>query len=266
MIAQYELFALRYATREARRHEHFIGGDPHDGPMPMDYFVWLAKNEDRVVVIDVGFTAESGGKRGRLLERCPIKSLGRLGVDPEKVEDVILTHLHYDHVGNFDKLPNARFHLQEPEIHYAVGKYMRHRQLAKSFEPDDVCGIVRLNFDGRVVYYNGAAEVLPGISVVPTGGHSAGLQFVKVNTQRGTVVLASDVTHFYENMETYRPFTTALHIGEMLEAFDTLRAHAASPDLIVPGHDPLVMQRYPAPAPDLRRDCRSSRRATHRDR
>jgi hypothetical protein len=77
------------------------------------------------------------------------------------------------------------------------------------------------------------------------------LQFVKVNTQRGVVVLASDVTHFYENMETYRPFTTALHIGEMLEAFDTLRSHAAAPDLIVPGHDPLVMQRYPAPTPDL---------------
>ena len=83
---------------------------------------------------------------------------------------------------------------------------MRHRQLAKSFEPDDVCGVVRLNFDGRVIYQNGPAEIVPGISVVPTGGHSAGLQFVKVNTRRGIVVLASDVTHFYENMETARPF------------------------------------------------------------
>jgi glyoxylase-like metal-dependent hydrolase (beta-lactamase superfamily II) len=185
------------------------------------------------------------------LERCPIDSLSLLGVDPATVEDVILTHMHYDHVGNFDKFPKARFHLQEPEIHYAVGRYMRHRQLARSFEPDDVCGIVRLNFDGRVVYHNGPADVLPGISIVPTGGHSAGLQFVKINTKRGVVVLASDVTHFYENMETYRPFTTALHIGEMLEAFDTLLAHAASPELIVPGHDPLVMQRYPAPSAAL---------------
>jgi glyoxylase-like metal-dependent hydrolase (beta-lactamase superfamily II) len=246
MTAEYELFALRYATRPAMRHEHFIGGDPHDGPMPMDYFVWVAKNAERAVVIDIGFTAESGGKRGRRLERDPIDSLALLGVDPASVEDVILTHMHYDHVGNFHKFPKARFHLQESEIHYAVGRYMRHRQLARSFEPDDVCGIVRLNFDGRVQYYNGPAGVLPGISVVPTGGHSAGLQFVKVNTKRGVVVLASDVTHFYENMETYRPFTTALHIGEMLDAFDILRAHAVSPELIVPGHDPLVMQRYPA--------------------
>ncbi len=251
MTAEYELFALRYATRQANRHEHFIGGDPHDGPMPMDYFVWVAKNADRAVVIDIGFTAESGGRRGRTLERCPIDSLVLLGVDPAEVKDVILTHMHYDHVGNFHKFPIANFHLQEPEMHYAVGRHMRHRQLAKSFEPDDVCGMARLNFDGRVVYHNGSADVVPGISIVPTGGHSAGLQFVKVNTKRGVVVLASDVTHFHENMETCRPFTTAFHVGEMLEAFDTLRAHATVPELIVPGHDPLVMQRYPAPSPSL---------------
>ncbi|MBN8925654.1 MAG: MBL fold hydrolase [Rhodospirillales bacterium 69-11] len=247
----YELYALRYATRQANRAEHFIGGDPHDGPMPMDYFVWVAKNAERAVVIDIGFTAESGGKRGRTLARDPIDSLALLGVDVARVEDVILTHMHYDHVGNFGKFPIARFHLQEPEMHYATGRYMKHKQLARSFEPDDVCGVVRLNFDGRVVYYDGPAEVAPGITVHPTGGHSAGLQFVCVETARGRVVLASDVTHFYENMETGRPFTTALHIGDMLEAFDTLRAHAPTPQHIVPGHDPLVMRRYPAPSPAL---------------
>jgi len=251
MTEQYELFAIHYATRPAHRAEHFIGGDPHDGPMPMDYFVWVAKNENRAVVIDIGFTEERGGKRGRKLERCPIESLALVGVDPATVKDVILTHMHYDHVGNFDKFPVAQFHLQEPEMHYAVGRHMRHRQLAKSFEPDDVCGIVRLNFDGRVRYHNGPANVVPGIDIVPTGGHSVGLQFATVNTARGVVVLASDVTHFYENFETYRPFSTAYNVGDMLDAFDTLRAHAASPELIVPGHDPLVMQRYPALSPDL---------------
>jgi glyoxylase-like metal-dependent hydrolase (beta-lactamase superfamily II) len=103
MQPEYEVFALRYGTREARRHEHFIGGDPHDGPMPMDYFVWLAKNADRAVVIDIGFTAESGGKRGRALLRDPIDSPTLLGVSATDVQDVILTHMHYDHVGNFHK-------------------------------------------------------------------------------------------------------------------------------------------------------------------
>jgi glyoxylase-like metal-dependent hydrolase (beta-lactamase superfamily II) len=250
-IPEYEIYAIRYATRDARRRDHFIGGDPHDGPMPMDYFVWVAKSPDRAVVIDAGFTEEVGTRRGRTFLRCPVDSLPLVGVDARDVRDVVLTHLHYDHVGNFHKFPAAQFHLQEPEIHYATGRYMRHRHLAHSFEPEDICGIVRLNFAGRVVFRNGPREVAPGITVQPTGGHSAGLQFVKVNTRRGIVVLASDVTHYYENMESGRPFTVALHIGQMLDAFDTLREHAPSPQHIIPGHDPEVMRRYPPPSPEL---------------
>jgi len=247
----YELFALRYATREANRSEHFIGGDPHDGPMPMDYFLWAAISAERTFVIDAGFTAETAAKRKRTFLRCPIDALRLLGIDAERVKDVILTHLHYDHVGNFHRFPAAQFHLQEPEMHFATGRYMRYPRLAHSFEPEDVVGMVRLNFAGRVNLYNGPAELAPGIALHPTGGHSKGLQFVRVHTRRGWVVVASDVTHFYENMASGRPFTTAFHVGEMLEAFDMLVASAPTRKHIVPGHDPLVMTRYPAPTPEL---------------
>src|ERR1700681_3898262 len=97
----YELYAIRYATREARRADHFIGGDPHDGPMPMDYFVWVAVGAGRSFVIHIGFTAEVAKKRGRTFLRCPVEALGLIGVDGDKMRDVILTHMHYDHVGNF---------------------------------------------------------------------------------------------------------------------------------------------------------------------
>ena len=85
----------------------------------------------------------------------------------------------------------------------------------------------------------------------PVGGHTPGMQFVRVYTSRGWVVLASDVSHYYQNMETGRPFTAAFHVGEMLDAYDTLRAHAPSLQHIVPGHDTLVMRRYPPPKPEL---------------
>jgi glyoxylase-like metal-dependent hydrolase (beta-lactamase superfamily II) len=247
----YELYAIKYATREARRADHFIGGDPHDGPMPMDYFVWVAKSADRDIVIDAGFTAPVAQKRGRQLLRNPADALSLVGVDPGTVKDVILTHLHYDHVGNFDRFAVAEFHLQEPELHHAVGRYMRYKHLAHSYEVDDIVGIVRLNYGRRVRLYNGPAELAPGITLHPAPGHAAGLQFVRVHTQRGWVVVASDVTHYYEHMETERPFTTALHIGQMMEGFDKLRAAAPTPAHIVPGHDPEVMRRYPAPKPEL---------------
>lgn len=249
--AVYELYAIRYATREARRADHFIGGDPHDGPMPMDYFVWVAVGRERTFIIDTGFTAEVAGKRGRTFLRCPVDALALLGLDAKAVSDVILTHMHYDHVGNFHKFPAATFHLQAAELAYATGPLMRFPRLAHSFEVDDVVGVVRLNFARRVMFHTGAAELAPGISLHAVGGHSAGLQFVRVQTVRGPVVVASDVTHFYENMDSGRPFTTALDVGLMLEGFARLRAQASSLDHIVPGHDPEVMRRYPPPRPDL---------------
>ncbi|HYF06510.1 MAG TPA: N-acyl homoserine lactonase family protein [Acetobacteraceae bacterium] len=246
MTPEYEVFAIRYAYRDAKRTEHFIGGDPHDAPMPMDYFVWAIRAPDGSgIAVDTGFTAEVAERRRRTWLRCPIESLRLVGLDAAEIRTVILTHLHYDHVGGFHLFPQAEFHLQEPEMHYATGRYMRYSRLAHSFEPEDVVGMVRLNFQKRVRFHNGDAEIAPGITVHQIRGHSAGLQCVRVNTKRGPVVLASDVTHFYENMESGRPFTTAFHIGEMLEGFDALRRLAPSPQHIVPGHDPEVMWRYP---------------------
>jgi glyoxylase-like metal-dependent hydrolase (beta-lactamase superfamily II) len=251
-LPQHQLFALRYAHRPALRHENFIGGDPHDAPMPLDYFVWVVITpEGEPILIDTGFTAEVAAQRKRQWFRCPVESLALLGVDPAAVKHCILTHLHYDHVGTFHKLPNARFHLQEAEIHFATGRYMKYQQLRHSYEVEDVVGIVRANYQGRVNFYAGDAELCPGITLHSAPGHSAGLQFVRVHTARGWVVVASDVTHFYEHMETERPFVVALHIGQMMEGYERLRAAAPSLQHIVPGHDPLVMQRYRAPTPEL---------------
>ena len=209
------------------------------------------KGDGRIIVVDTGFNAEVAARRKRTFLRCPVETLGLLNISPAEVDDVVLTHLHYDHAGNFDRFPKARFHLQEREIHYATGRYMRFPRLSHSFEVEDVCGIVRLNYARRVLFYAGDAELAPGITLHAAGGHSDGLQFVRVNTARGPVVLASDVSHFYENLASGRPFPTAFHIGEMLEGFEKLLAVAPDERHIVPGHDPLVMRLYPAPSPEL---------------
>lgn len=242
----YKVYALRYARRDARRAEHFIGGDPHDAPMPMDYFVWAMVSAERTVILDTGFTEPVARRRKREWLRCPVDSLSLLGIDPGRVEDVVISHLHYDHVGTFHKFARARFHVQEAEMHYACGHYMRHHKLRHSFEVEDVAGIIRMTYADRVVFHDGDAELAPGITLHAAPGHSAGLQCVRVDTDRGPVVLASDVTHFYENLETGRPFTTLFHLGGMLDGFDRLHALAPSPRHIVPGHDPEVMRRYPA--------------------
>lgn len=244
--APFEVYALRYATRASTRRENFIDGDPHDGPMPLDYFVWLARSPEVTVLIDTGFGREVAEQRSRTFLRCPIEGLAQMGVDPTDIEHVVLTHLHYDHCGNLDLLPRARFHLQDAEMAYATGRYMGNACCARAFELDDVVRVLRLNYAGRVEFHDGAAELAPGLQLHRVGGHSAGLQSVRLWTRRGWLVVASDASHFYENVTSSRPFHLAFHVGQMLDAFRDLKRLASSPDLIVPGHDPLVMERFPA--------------------
>lgn len=250
-LPEYEVYAIRYATRAGYRINHFIGGDAHDAPMPMDYYVWLIRHGDRVFVVDTGFDAEVAVKRGRRLLRTPAEGLALLGVDASHVEDVIITHMHYDHVGTFDSFDVARFHLQDDEMEYATGRQMRHQQFNHGYEVEDVVGMVHMVFNDRVSFYKGDALLAPGVSVHRIGGHTHGLQCVRVHTKRGWVVLASDCSHFYEHFEKKRAFTTMFNVGEAIEGYETLHQLAQSPRHIIPGHDPLVMQRYPAASPEL---------------
>ena len=247
----YEVYAIKYAMRDARRTNHFLGGDPHDAAMPMDYFVWLIRNNERTYVVDAGFTAEVAAQRKRKHLRPPAKGLAMLGVNASTVRDVIVTHMHYDHIGTFKDFPEARFHLQDDEMAFVTGRHMCHRLLRHSFEVEDVVGMVRMLYDERVQFHRGDDEIAPGLTLHHIGGHTAGLQSVRVHTKRGWVVLASDASHYYEHFEKGRVFPTTFNIGEVLEGYKRLFALADSPDHIVPGHDPMVMQRYPAASGDL---------------
>jgi glyoxylase-like metal-dependent hydrolase (beta-lactamase superfamily II) len=247
----YEIYAIKYAHHMRRAGENFIGGDPHDAPMPLDYFVWLVRGAGRELVVDTGFSAAMAAKRGREHLRCPTEGLKLLGARASEIRDVVITHLHYDHAGNFDLFPAATLHLQELEMRYATGRYMCHECFRGAFEVEDVVGMVRRAYEGRVRFHDGDSELMPGVSLHLIGGHTMGLQVVRVATRRGPVVLASDASHFYANMEEARPFPIVWSVANMVDGYRRLRELAQSPAHIVPGHDPLVMERYPAPSKEL---------------
>jgi glyoxylase-like metal-dependent hydrolase (beta-lactamase superfamily II) len=186
-----------------------------------------------------------------VITRPIAEGLQAIGIDTASVEDVIITHMHYDHAGNRDLFPRARYHLQDREMAYCTGRCMCHATLSHPFEVEDVASMVRRVFAGRVRFHDGDSELAPGLSVHRVGGHTDGLQAVRVHTRQGWLVLASDASHLYANMERQRPFPIVYNVGDMLEGFRTLRRLATSPAHIVPGHDPLVMDRYPAAKPGL---------------
>jgi len=247
----YQVYAVRYAHHHRRASENFLGGDAHDGPMPLDYFVWAIVGERRTVILDTGFDEAMAKKRGREFLRPPRDGLLAIGVDPAQVGDVIISHMHYDHAGNHDLFPNATFHLQDREMAFCTGRCMCHPQLRRSFEEADVGAMIRRLFEGRVCFHDGEREIAPGITVHHVGGHTAGLQVVRVKTARGWVVLAADASHFYANFEEMRAYPTVYNVGDMLEGFATVKRLATSPRHVIPGHDPLVLRRYPVPKPEL---------------
>jgi glyoxylase-like metal-dependent hydrolase (beta-lactamase superfamily II) len=239
----YRVYAVRYGHRdnvpawEAFHKEHAA---PRGG---MDYFVWAITDGQQTVVVDTGFSAEEGARRGRTFLRSPVGGLAEVGIDASAVEQVVLTHFHYDHIGGQALFPRARFYVQAEEMRFYTGPEATRPAFRASIYLPDIISIVTLNYAERVVFHDGDAEIMPGVWVHLASGHTAGMQFVSVQTTRGRAVLTSDASHYYANMDEGNSFNTFVDLAGVYRGYDRIRELAASPDLIVPGHDPLVMER-----------------------
>ena len=244
----YKIYIMQYAKRDVTAKEVFLG-DPHnDTEVGMSYFMWAITNGEHTVVVDMGFTEEVGTERGREWVADPAANLDAIGIDAAKVEHVIVTHMHYDHVGNHAMFPNATFYLQDDEMAFWTGRYAKYEAFNMAIHVDDVVALVRLNYDGRISFCQGTREILPGITVHRVGGHTKAMQIVEIATASGTAVLASDASHYYHNYQAYVPFSLLHDIPGMIDGFELMRKLASSEALILPGHDPEVMNRYPAVA------------------
>lgn len=244
----YEVYALRVGANGNRTvRESFMYdaccGDPN-ALMPLDYCFWVIKKDDFVVVVDTCFQPETASKRNREMFRHPQESLELMGINPEDVTDVIITHLHWDHAGNLPLFPNARVHLQAEELKFCTGPDMAHHAINKTYEVDDVLTAIKHLYKGRLCLHSGMAELFPNIQIYPVGGHTPGSQVVRVLTKRGWIVLASDSAHLWANIRLRSPFPILDNLSKTLEAYQKIEELSDGPDHIIPGHDPLVTQTF----------------------
>ena len=240
--------AIRYARHERVAEANFNAPvDDHAAPMPLDYYIWaIHRAEGPPVIVDTGFGEDAAMARGRIITRPVVEGLRAAGIDHLLVEDVILTHLHYDHAGSLGVFPNAKFHLQDSELAFATSRAMCDHGTRAPFDGEPVAQLVRKLYADHVVFHDGDEEFAPGITLRLAAGHTAGLQVVCCETDRGTVVLASDAAHLYANIARKLPFPIyidepAYHAAQQR----ALELAGGSLDHLIPGHDPLVLSCFP---------------------
>lgn len=253
-MTTYEVHALRYATREVHKsaeyHRFGVYGEA-DEPVSMAYYLWLIRNGERTVLLDTGFDRERAARRPRIQDVDPVELLARMDVAPADVDHVVVSHMHFDHIGNLGLFPNATVSVAREELEFWTGPIGRKPLYATSVEPVEIELVRRLEREGRLSLVDGDAELFPGIGVSVVGGHTPGQLVTEIATDTGQVVLASDSVHFYEELERDRPFATLSDLAGMYRAYELLRELDARPDTtVVAGHDPRDATTYAEVVPD----------------
>ncbi len=246
----YEVYAISYAIIPDFPVASLITGADRSRKLDIRMMVWLLKGSNGAnILVDSGFYREKFFKQFTVKDFIkPSEAIGKLGLKPEDITDLIITHMHWDHAGGMDLFPKARIWIQQDEYAYYTGEAWQKGGSHGGIDAEDVMTIVRLNTEGRVRLVKGDdLEAIDGIRFYTGGRHTYASQYVGVNAKAGTTVIASDNCYLYENLDKHVAIAQTLDAASNLRAQERMKQLASIPRLIVPGHDPLVFTRFPAP-------------------
>jgi glyoxylase-like metal-dependent hydrolase (beta-lactamase superfamily II) len=245
----YEVYAVRYAKLLGFGVADLVQGADRGRKLDIAMTIWVLKGPDgRTVLVDAGFYRPPYINGNVADYTRPDKALEPLGITPEQVTDVIVTHMHWDHADGVDLFPKARVWIQRGEYDYYTREARQPGGDHKDPAPGYVQAMLKLNGEGRVSLVDGdAKEIIPGVTVYTGGRHTFASQYVGVDTKAGRVVIASDNLYLYENLDKHVPIAQTFDARANLAAQDRMKRLAASPRLIIPGHDPEVFVRFPKP-------------------
>ncbi len=255
---QYEIYALKYAGPFTSSVAMVFWNEEWDKTIDRAYYIWAIKGPDGFIVVDtgVGLTAQSQRKLKGFVN--PVDALARIGVNGGNVKKVVITHIHFDHVGGMEMFPKAFpqaiFYVQKKEYDFWIKNPLGKKKLFLGIS-DEVANKVVADMEGndRLRFVCGDQLIAPGIELLLTPGHTSGLQSVAVNTAKGTAIVASDCAHIHRSFKEDHPSCLIMDMPKWLKSYEKLRAKAASLDLMFPGHDMWMLQAFPKVAEDVTR-------------
>jgi glyoxylase-like metal-dependent hydrolase (beta-lactamase superfamily II) len=246
----YQIYALKYAERDTKQCMFFFR-EPSQDTLTLHFYLWVILGGPYPIVLDTGFSAADAQRREARRWVSPTEMLARVGVKAAEVPVALISHLHWDHWDGYQFFPGARFWVQREEMEFWTGFGGQHAHYRLFAEAEPLADLVKLNYAGRVRLVEGETPVLPGLNAHLIGGHTAGLQVVSVETAKGTVVLTSDASHFYRNIERRDPVQIITNLPQMLRGFERIDELAGSPARVVTGHDPEVAKRFDEVEPGI---------------
>ena len=247
-VDKYEVYAVRFATLADFRVSSLVAGADRARRIDIAMMIWVLKGADgRIAIVDSGFHRDQYFRQFTVKDYVkPSEAIAPLGLKPEDVTDILLSHMHWDHAGGIDLFPAARVWVQKDEYEHYTGDAWQQRTTHGGIDADDVLEIVKRNTQGKVSFVRGDDDTsLSGIAFGVGGRHTWASQFVTVQTRWHMVVIASDNMYLYENMDTHTPIAQTLDAVSNLRTQDRMRSLASEPRLLVPGHDAAVFARFP---------------------
>jgi glyoxylase-like metal-dependent hydrolase (beta-lactamase superfamily II) len=243
----YEVYAIRFGVIPQFAVSGLIAGADPSRRLDIPVMVWLLKGSNgRRVLVDSGFYRKKFVDSWKVQNfRSPADAVAAAGVPADEITDVIISHAHWDHVDGADLFPKATVWIQREEYRYYTGEAWQSRNTHGGVDQEDMQALLAINMAGRLRFVDGDdQQPIPGIRCYTGGKHTWASQYVAAPVAGGTVVLASDNVYLYENIEKHVPIAQTLDAASNLDAQTRIRSLASSPDLIIPGHDPAVFERY----------------------
>lgn len=245
----YEVYAVSYGVIPDFPVSSLVAGADASRKMDIQMMFWVLKSPNgRSILVDCGFHNEKYVQQFKLKDFIkPSDAVAKLGIKPDDVSEIFVTHMHWDHAGGLDLFPKARVWIQKDEFGYYTGEAWQSPRTHGGIDAADVLSIVKRNLEGNVKFVNGDSETLRGIWAYIGGRHTHASQYLAVNTKAGIVVLASDNLYLYENLEKHVPVAQTLDADSNLKAQDKMKQLVTDTRLIIPGHDPAVFTKFPKP-------------------